>query len=76
VSYKGLRLENGHRLDIVVDDRLIIEVKAVERLLPVHMAQATTYLTVTGLEAALLVNFNVAVLRNGLRRINNLGCSR
>ena len=69
VNYKGLRLESAHRMDIVVNDRLIVEVKTVERMLPVHVAQAVTYLRLTGLEVALLVNFNVAVLKNGLRRI-------
>ncbi len=71
VIYKGVRLGDGHRLDIVVDDWLIIEVKAVERLLPVHEAQVITYLKLTGLDVALLVNFNVAVLRHGLRRLTN-----
>jgi GxxExxY protein len=71
VIYKGVRLEHGHRLDIVVDDSLIVEVKAVERLLPVHEARVITYLKLTGLDVALRVNFNVAVLRHGLRRLTN-----
>jgi GxxExxY protein len=54
VIYKGVRLGDGHRLDIVVDDWLIIEVKAVERLLPVHEAQVSTYLKLTGLDMACL----------------------
>jgi GxxExxY protein len=68
--YKGLSLECGYRLDIVVGERLLIEIKAVERLLPIHEAQALTYLRLTGISVALLVNFNVAVLRNGLRRLS------
>ncbi len=68
--YKGVALPCGYRLDLVVDDCLVVEIKAVERLLPVHEAQALTYLRLTGLRAALLVNFNVPVLRQGLRRLS------
>jgi GxxExxY protein len=71
VIYKGVVLDRGHRLDLVVEERFIVEVKAVERLLPVHEAQVITYLKLTGLTTALLVNFNVAVLRQGLRRLTN-----
>jgi GxxExxY protein len=71
VIYKGVVLDRGHRLDLVVEERFIVEVKAVERLLPVHEAQIITYLKLTGLTTALLVNFNVAVLRQGLRRLTN-----
>ena len=71
VIYKGVSLEQGHRLDLVVQNRLIVEVKSVERLLPVHEAQLITYLRLTGLEAGLLVNFNVALLKKGLRRLSN-----
>ena len=68
--YKGVHLECGYRLDVVVGSCLIVEVKAVERLLPVHEAQALTYLRLTRLSAALVVNFNVAVLRHGVRRLS------
>jgi GxxExxY protein len=71
VSYKGMRLEHGYRLDLVIESRLILEIKAVERLLPVHEAQVITYLRLTGLEVGLLVNFNVPLLRSGLRRLTN-----
>ena len=71
VIYKGVVLEHGHRLDLVVEETFIVEVKAVERLLPVHEAQVITYLKLTGLATALLVNFNVAALRQGLRRLTN-----
>ena len=67
--YQGVHLDCGYRLDVVVGERIIVEIKAVERLLPVHEAQALTYLRLTGLPAALIVNFNVAVLRHGLRRL-------
>ena len=69
VTYKGVRLHCGYRLDIVIKDKFIVEVKAVERLLPIHQAQVLTYLKLTGLPVALLVNFNVAVLKDGLRRL-------
>ncbi|MBI4700262.1 MAG: GxxExxY protein [Deltaproteobacteria bacterium] len=71
VFYTGVRFEHGYRLDIVVDDWLLIEARAVERLLPVHEAQALTYLKLTGLPVVLLVNFNVEVLKRGLRRLTN-----
>ena len=67
--YKDTRLDCGYRLDIVVGNRLLVEVKAVERLLPLHEAQVLTYLRLTGIRVALLVNFNVAALRLGLRRL-------
>jgi GxxExxY protein len=68
LQYKGAPLPCGLRLDFVVYGRVIVELKAVERTLPVHDAQAITYLKLAGLEVALLVNFNVPVLRHGLRR--------
>jgi len=69
VAYKGVRLDCGYRLDIVVEDKFIVEVKAIERLLPIHQAQVLTYLKLTGLPVAFLVNFNVPVLKHGLRRL-------
>jgi GxxExxY protein len=67
--YKGLEIDPPYRLDIVVNDRLIVELKAVSQLLPIHEAQVLTYLRLTGLPVAILVNFNVATLRQGVRRI-------
>ena len=69
VHYKGIRLECGYRLDLVVERELIVELKAVERLLPVHEAQVITYLKLTGLPAALLANFHAETLKHGLRRL-------
>ena len=69
VAYKGVLLNCGYRLDIVVSGRLIIEIKAVERLLPIHKAQVLTYLKLTKIDTALLVNFSVPVLKDGLRRL-------
>jgi GxxExxY protein len=69
VKYKEVRLECGYRMDIVVDDQVIVEVKTVERILPVHEAQLMTYLKLSGLRRGLLLNFNSAVLKDGMRRI-------
>lgn len=69
VTYKWIPLDCGYRLDIVVRTQLILELKAVERLLPVHEAQLLTYLKLTGLHTGLLLNFNVPVLSNGIKRI-------
>ena len=68
-KYKEVRLECGYRMDIVVDDQVIVEVKTVERILPVHEAQLMTYLKLSGLRRGLLLNFNSTVLKDGMRRI-------
>ncbi len=67
--YKGARLAVSYRLDLLVEETIVVEVKAVEKLLPVHEAQALTYLRLTGLSTALLINFQVPALRHGLRRL-------
>ena len=69
VSYKGVQLECGYRLDFVVCAELVVEVKAVERLLLVHEGQLISYLRLTNIPAGLLVNFHVEILRRGLRRL-------
>lgn len=69
IEYKGLRLEAGYRLDLVVEDRVVVEIKAVEALLPLHQAQLLTYLKLTGLNIGLLINFNVPVLKQGIKRM-------
>lgn len=69
INYKGVHLDAGYRLDVVVGDRILLELKAVERLLPIHEAQVITYLRLSRLSVGLLVNFNVTALRNGLRRL-------
>jgi GxxExxY protein len=66
--YKKVRLECGYRMDIVVEHQLIVEIKAVERLLPIHEAQMLTYLRLGGHQVALLMNFNTVALKDGLRR--------
>lgn len=71
VVYKGVRLEIGYRIDLVVEGVVVVELKTVEKLLPVHEAQLLTYLKLTHLSVGLLLNFHSAVLRNGLRRFVN-----
>jgi GxxExxY protein len=71
VEYKGVRLDCGYRLDVVVDERLILELKACDSLLPIHEAQLLTYLKLAGIEVGLIINFNVAVLKEGIKRISN-----
>ncbi len=71
VSYKGIKLDCGYRLDLVVEDVVIVELKTVERLLPVHEAQLLTYLKLTKCQVGLLINFNVPVLRHGIKRLVN-----
>ena len=71
VNYKGINLDCGYRMDIVVEDKVVIEVKAVERLVPVHEAQLLSYLKLGCRPVGLLMNFHSSVLRNGLKRIVN-----
>ena len=71
VEYKGVKLDCGYRLDIVVADLLIVELKACEDLLPIHEAQLLTYLKLTGIKYGLLINFNVPLLKDGIKRIAN-----
>jgi GxxExxY protein len=73
--YRGVALDGAFRLDLLIEERLIVEVKSVEALLPVHQAQAMSYLRFTGLRTALLINFNVPSLRAGLRRLTRTSSS-
>jgi len=69
VEYKGLRLECGYRLDLLVSGLVVVEIKAVETLLPIHEAQLLTYMKLGGWKAGLLLNFHAAVLKQGIRRM-------
>jgi GxxExxY protein len=69
VHYRGVQLDCGYRLDLVVEGSVIVEVKAVRKVLPVHRAQVLTYLKLTNLHLGLLINFNVELLRSGIYRI-------
>ncbi|MBI1883181.1 MAG: GxxExxY protein [Chlamydiae bacterium] len=68
VEYKGIRLSCGYRLDLLVADAVVLEIKAVEALLPIHDAQLLTYLKLGGWKIGLLINFNVPVLKQGIHR--------
>jgi GxxExxY protein len=68
IVYKGRAVGDG-RVDLIVNERLVVELKAVETLLPVHKAQVISYLKSTGLQLGLLINFNVPVLRDGIQRV-------
>jgi GxxExxY protein len=69
VVYKNVRLDCGYRMDIVVEREVIIEIKSLERLLPIHDAQVLTYLRLSGYRVGLLMNFNNVTLKDGLRRL-------
>jgi GxxExxY protein len=68
VEYKGVRLDCGYRIDLLVDNRVVVELKSIERCQPVHEAQLITYLRLSGMHVGLLINFNVPVLRRGIVR--------
>lgn len=70
VVYKAVKLDLGYRLDVVVDRRLILELETVERIVPIHEAQLLTYLKLTGYPVGLILNFHVAILRHGIKRIS------
>jgi GxxExxY protein len=68
LQYKGMKLDCGYRVDILVEDLVLVELKAIHALAPVHEAQLLTYLRLGGWKLGLLINFNVAVLKDGIRR--------
>jgi GxxExxY protein len=68
LEYKGIHLGCGYRLDLLVYEAVVVEIKAIEALAPIHEAQLLTYLRIGGWRLGLLINFNVAVLKNGIRR--------
>ena len=69
VSYKGEHLDTGLRLDVVVENRLVVELKAIERIHPLHEAQLLTYMKLSGKKVGLLLNFNVARMKDGIKRM-------
>ena len=71
VVYREVKLDCGYRLDLLVEEAVIVEVKAVDRLAPIHKAQLLSYLRLSGCKVGLLVNFNVKVLKDGIRRVVN-----
>jgi GxxExxY protein len=71
VVYKGVRIDAGYRIDMIVNDVVIVEFKSVDTLAPVHNAQLLSYLKLSGLKVGLLINFNVKILKYGIHRIVN-----
>lgn len=69
VVYKGVKLEAGYRIDLLIEDKLIIEIKSVDAVIPIHEAQVMTYLKLSGKKLALLLNFNVTDMKKGINRI-------
>ncbi len=69
IVYDGLRLESGLRLDLLVDNTVVVELKAVEQMLPVFEAQLLSYLKLTNLRLGFLINFNVPLIKQGIKRI-------
>ncbi len=69
IAYDGMNFDAGLRLDVVVEDHVIVELKAVERLLSVHEAQLLSYLKLTGKRLGMLINFNVPLIKKGIKRI-------
>ena len=70
--YKQVALDCGYRLDILVEGKVVVEVKSVDKLLPIHEAQLLSYLKLTGFKVGLLINFNVKALKDGImRKVNN-----
>ena len=68
VQYKGIRLDCGYRVDVLVQDKLILELKSVDAILSIHQAQLLTYMKLAGIKTGLLINFNVPRLKAGIRR--------
>ena len=68
LNYKGINLDAGYQIDLVYDKHVIVELKAVERIIPVHEAQLLTYMRLTDIHVGLLINFNVPVLKDGIYR--------
>jgi GxxExxY protein len=69
VFYKGIVIDEGFRLDLLVEEKVIIELKCVEKILPIHEAQIYTYLKLTGIKVGLLINFNTKLLKDGITRV-------
>jgi len=69
ITFKGQELKDAYRIDLLVNDCLVVEIKAIESILPVHKAQVLTYLRFSGHRLGLLINFNAALIKDGIKRI-------
>lgn len=70
VAYKGKNLDCGYRLDVVVEERIVLELKSVDKLLPIHQAQLMSYLRLSGIKTGLIINFNSTLIKEGIKRIS------
>jgi len=71
INYKGIQLDCAYRMDLVVENAVVLEIKAIDEVLPIHKAQLLTYLKSSGKQVGLLINFNVPVLKSGIKRMVN-----
>jgi GxxExxY protein len=71
IRFEGVQIDAGYRIDLLVEDAVVVELKCVEGVLPVHRAQLLSYLKLSGKKVGLLINFNVAHLRDGIERLVN-----
>ena len=71
IVYRGVKLECGYRLDLLIENEVIVEIKSVETLLPIHKAQLMSYLKLSDCKVGLLINFNVELLKDGIQRVVN-----
>jgi len=69
LEYKGIKLDCGYRMDIVVEEKVILELKVVDTIAPIHEAQLLTYLRLSGVKIGLIINFNIPVLKDGIKRL-------
>lgn len=69
LEYKGIKLDCGYRMDIIVDNKVVVELKCVEQIMPVHKAQLLTYLKLSKIKVGLIINFHTAVLKDGIKRL-------
>jgi len=69
VEYKGVKLDCGYRIDMLVDNKIIVELKSVDNILPIHQAQLLTYMKLSGIRIGLLMNFNVKHMKSGIKRM-------
>ena len=69
LEYKGVQMRKGYVIDLLIEDRLIVEIKSVEKLVPIHSSQLLTYMRLRGISSGLLINFNVQTLIHGIKRI-------
>jgi len=69
VEYKGIKLDCGYRIDLLIDHAIIVELKSVDKIMPIHQAQLLTYMKLSGISIGLLMNFNVKYLKNGIKRM-------